>query len=183
MKNQKTHFVILGLLTIEPLTGYEIKKLIEKSIQHFWSESNGQIYPALKSLVTEGFITLKDKQQKGKKVSHLYSITIKGRGELKKWLRETSEQKNLHRDEELLRLFFGKNASEEESIELLKTREKRIKEKLDQYALVQKELKTLTHYPHHLYWSLSLKNGISHAKAELQWCRESIKTLKTQGQS
>ena len=41
---------ILGVLGFCPMSGYDVKKLIERSIAHFWNESYGQIYPILNRL-------------------------------------------------------------------------------------------------------------------------------------
>ena len=46
---RQTDYVILGLLAERPLSGYQIKKIIDIRFQFFWSESFGQIFPALKS--------------------------------------------------------------------------------------------------------------------------------------
>jgi DNA-binding PadR family transcriptional regulator len=181
MKKQKTKFVILGLLTFKPLSGYDIKKLIDTTISHFWSESNGQLYPTLKLLLQENFIILEKKEQKGKKISHLYSITENGRASLETWLKENTERKSIHRDEELLKLFFGKNTTPATCIELLEKREKRIKEKFEKYVLIQRDLEKLKDSPHHLYWILNLNNGICDAEAELKWCQESIQALRQKG--
>jgi hypothetical protein len=40
-----TPYAILGLLSIEPMSGYDIRANLEESLAHFWSESYGQIYP------------------------------------------------------------------------------------------------------------------------------------------
>ncbi len=178
MKNQKTTFLILGLLSIDALTGYEMKKLMEESISHFWSESNGQLYPALSQLKKDQLIELSDTQHKGKQISHRYAITSKGRAALEQWLGESTEMKLLQRDEELLKLFFGKNASYTTSIELLKKRQQRVQKKLDQFLAIHKEIEQYTDSPHYLYWLLSLKNGICRAEAEVQWCQESIQTIQ-----
>jgi DNA-binding PadR family transcriptional regulator len=180
VKNQKTQFVILGLLTIEPLSGYDIKKFIDKSISHFWSESNGQLYPALNQLVQKNLIVLEERQQTGKKVSHLYSITDDGRAALKKWLDEAAEKKSTHRDEELLKLFFGKNSSSKTSIDLLRKRASRVQEKLKKYQEIRDEIKKYSHSPHHRFWSLNVNNGIYHAEVELRWCQESIQMLEVE---
>jgi len=179
MKKQKTPFVILGLLTIEPMSGYEIKKFISTSIGHFWAESNGQIYPSLRQLVREKFIVLVEKQQKGKQESHLYSITKEGQKALEQWLEETTDGKSIHRDEELLKLFFGKSSTSRGCIALLKKREERIKKTLDQYEEIQEGLKKHARSPHALYWNLTVRNGICHAKAELRWCQEAQSALKS----
>lgn len=182
MKNQKTKFVILGLLTIRPLSGYDIKKFIEQIICDFWAESNGQLYPALNQLVKDVYI-IEEKQQKGKKVSHLYSITDKGQEALETWLKENIERKITRRDEELLKLFFGMNSSYSTSIELLQKREARVRELLSKYEANQKELEHHTTSPHYPYWLITLNNGLCHIKAELQWCQDSIALLQKQGAS
>jgi PadR family transcriptional regulator, regulatory protein AphA len=58
--------VLLGLLTIAPMSGYDLGQLIRDSIHHFWNESFGQIYPNLKQLAAGGFITGKIEKQKGR---------------------------------------------------------------------------------------------------------------------
>jgi PadR family transcriptional regulator AphA len=45
-----TPFAILGLLSIEPMSGYDIRRNLDESLSYFWSESYGQIYPSLKKL-------------------------------------------------------------------------------------------------------------------------------------
>ncbi|PCK18754.1 hypothetical protein CEY02_18370 [Bacillus pumilus] len=49
-----TTYAILGFLTADSKSGYEVKQLIDKSLHHFWKISYGQIYPALKFIVEEG---------------------------------------------------------------------------------------------------------------------------------
>ncbi|EDK32634.1 Conserved hypothetical protein [Clostridium kluyveri DSM 555] len=55
--------VILGLLNGEPLTGYEIKKIIQNTPFMYWSENNNQIYKAFVELLDEGFVTKKVQHQ------------------------------------------------------------------------------------------------------------------------
>ena len=181
MENRKTKFVILGLLSIEPLSGYDIKKFIDRSISHFWSESNGQLYPTLNKLLNEKLIALDRIEQKGKKVSHLYSITDQGRSALESWLAEKTKGKSTHRDEDLLKLFFGKNASPEVCLELLQYRQKRVEAKLEEYREIQEEIKKYASSSHYRFWLFNLKNGLYQAEAELRWCNECIQELKDGG--
>ncbi|MFW6201785.1 MAG: hypothetical protein ACOC8B_04355 [Gemmatimonadota bacterium] len=46
-RGSRTRYVLLGVLAGGPKTGYEIKRMIDESIGHFWSESYGRIYPGL----------------------------------------------------------------------------------------------------------------------------------------
>lgn len=52
----KTRFVLLGLLQEEQLTGYELKKIIDRRMSFLGKDSYGQIYPELKLLMEEGCI-------------------------------------------------------------------------------------------------------------------------------
>src|ERR1035438_5960227 len=98
--------VLLGLLTIEPMSGYDLGQTIRGSIGHFWNESYGQIYPNLKKLAAEGFVVSKTEKQKGKPDRRIYSITKKGQERLANWL-AVPPQPEIARNELLLKLFFG----------------------------------------------------------------------------
>ena len=57
---KKIDCVILGLLSHEELTGYEIKKRMDTTLKYFWSASYGSIYPALNDLVNRGLATKRE---------------------------------------------------------------------------------------------------------------------------
>ena len=52
-----TGHVVLGMLAMEPRSGYDIKQLADVSTRHFWAISYGQIYPELRRLLAAGLIT------------------------------------------------------------------------------------------------------------------------------
>jgi DNA-binding PadR family transcriptional regulator len=109
----KTKYLILGLLSVEPLSGYEIKKIVDTRFSFFWSESFGQIYPQLKKLNEEGLIketTLNEIDNN--RIIKKYSITDNGIYELKQWLAEPVE-KEIVRYEILLKMYFSNNISPE----------------------------------------------------------------------
>jgi hypothetical protein len=112
-----------------------------------------------------------------KKMSITYAITSQGELELQQWMREKDE-KSVHRDEKLLKLFFGKNIPVSECIQLLKNREKKLQENLAEYLLIKDRIQSDSSSLHHIYWLLTVKNGICSAETEIKWCRESIKTLE-----
>ena len=110
----KTQYAILGALSIQPMSGYEIKKMMAGSTNYFWSESNGQIYPTLAKLAKAKLVTIEE-QMTGSKQRKVYSLTKSGKNSLQQWLRESVEY-SPQRDELLLKLFFGKNISPKISI-------------------------------------------------------------------
>src|SRR5271157_4244369 len=101
--------VLLGLLTIEPMSGYDLGLNIRASVGHIWNESYGQIYPNLKRLAAEGLVASKTERQKGKPDRHIYSITKEGRKRFAEWL-AVPPQPEIPRNEMLLKLFFGAQA-------------------------------------------------------------------------
>ena len=38
----KTPYAILGMLSIEPMSGYDIRQIMRNSTANFWSESDGK---------------------------------------------------------------------------------------------------------------------------------------------
>ena len=86
-RERKIDMVILGLLSHEDLTGYDIKKRIDGAISFFWKGSFGNIYPALKDMEASGMIQKKAATEGGReKIS--YHITSTGKKVLKEWLKE-----------------------------------------------------------------------------------------------
>jgi DNA-binding PadR family transcriptional regulator len=105
---------MLGLLDDGPMTGYEIKQFFRKVIQHFWSVSDGQLYPTLKRMHEDGLISLKVVQQKGTANKHVYSITEKGRDQFNEWLREPVMKFEELKEPFVLKVFFFSKLSREE---------------------------------------------------------------------
>src|SRR2546428_11912841 len=81
-----SRYAILGVLSRRPMSGYDVKKLIDRSIAHFWSESYGQIYPILNRLAAEGLAERRRERQRGQPGRHVYSLTSEGRAGLLPWL-------------------------------------------------------------------------------------------------
>ena len=104
--------VLLGLLAIESMSGYDLGQMIRGSVRHFWNESYGQIYPNLKELARGGFVRCKTERQRGKPDRRVYSITEKGRERLREWL-AVPPQPEIPRNELLLKLFFGQQVDAE----------------------------------------------------------------------
>jgi PadR family transcriptional regulator AphA len=112
-----TAYVILGMLNLEPRSGYEIKAQVEDTTRFFWAASYGQIYPELKRLEKAGLIEGTSSPQGGRKRT-IFEITASGRDELRRWLQTPPETCEL-RDEGLLKLFFSDAAEPEDAARTL----------------------------------------------------------------
>jgi len=84
--------VILGLLNREPLTGYEIKKILQSTPFMYWSGNNNQVYKAFAELLDEGFVTKEVQHQQGLPTKNIYTITEEGQKELNSWLLAVTEE-------------------------------------------------------------------------------------------
>jgi len=100
-----TAYVILGMVSREPRSGYEIKALVDDTTRFFWAASYGQIYPELKRLSEAGLLDGQD-EPRGERKRTIYAITADGEDELKGWLRRPPETFEM-REEGLLKLFFA----------------------------------------------------------------------------
>lgn len=69
----------LGLLTQNDASGYEIKKIFEGPLQHFFDASYGSIYPALNRLTEDGLVRCTEQPQDKRPDKKVYSITPAGR--------------------------------------------------------------------------------------------------------
>lgn len=95
---------VLGALSVEPMSGSAIRESIRDVLGHFWSESYGQIHPALTQLERQRFV---DRRHGARAGSSLYSLTDAGRTRLRELL-ASPIQTSPHRNGLLLRLFFGR---------------------------------------------------------------------------
>lgn len=173
---KKIDYVILGLLSHEELTGYEIKKRMDTTLKYFWSASYGSIYPALGDLVNRGLAT-KREDTENKRNKLIYTITDDGRNYLKEWLALPVEKDEL-RYETLLKLFFGNDQGTEQALLHIKTFEEKIKKELLNLLGAEQVLKScLDDDSTHKYYLLTVQFGIKTYRAYLEWCKEAKKLL------
>src|SRR5688500_9951732 len=116
-RENKTRYVVLGLLSTGPKSGYDISKEVHAAIRHFWRESFGQIYPMLSRLCDEGLVG-RTTADNGARARHVYRITAAGRTELENWLPEPTEPESI-RLELLLTLYYGSISTPDDMIRLV----------------------------------------------------------------
>ena len=169
--------VLLGLLAIEPMSGYDLGLTIRQSVGHFWNESYGQIYPNLKKLANEGFVTCKTERQRGKPNRRIYSITEKGRERLTKWL-AVPPQPEIPRNEMLLKLFFGEQVP---AAILIRYVERMAEERRALLAVLERaereEIDKNQHYPGAPYWKMAAHFGQMEMRVHLRWAEETLAVL------
>jgi DNA-binding PadR family transcriptional regulator len=173
----KTAYAILGLLSVEPMSGYDIRRNLEESVSHFWSESYGQIYPVLKRLEAQRLIAPVKRASATIRRKRVYTLTSRGQTTLRNWLAEPPKRQP-PRNELLLKIFFGRLAPPgaiAEHIRQLQIEQERLIATLEQ---IEQQLKTeRSHHPDLPYWLLTLSAGTERSKALLEWSRQAHQVM------
>ncbi len=170
----KTQYAILGMLSISPMSGYEMRKRMNESTNHFWSESSGQLYPTCNKL-EQAKLAKCTVENIGAKQRKTYSITPKGKRHLRDWLKQEITSPT-HRNELLLKLFFGSECANQHNINHLLDKKRNCEKELKTYAGIKEKLSKSTN-KRAPYWLITLNYGIKTTQAELAWCNETLKTL------
>ncbi len=175
-RERKIDMVILGLLSHEDLTGYDIKKRIDGAISFFWKGSFGNIYPALKDMENRGLIIKRDTSSGGRE-RITYHITPEGQQTLKKWLSDGQAGNEL-RYETLLKLFFGGAEEKEVTLRNIELFEGEIRQELKLLKAYGETLEKQLDVEDHIYYYLTVSFGIDTYEAYLKWCTRAKKMLK-----
>ncbi len=118
-------YAILGLLSWKPLSGYDLKKIISNTEVFYWSGNNNQIYKSLIQLYQDGMVSQQVQQQESLPAKKIYSITEKGRAELRNWVLSTAEIPEF-RSTFLIQLAWADQLTDEEFDSLLANYEEEI---------------------------------------------------------
>ena len=173
---KKMDYVLLGLLSHESMTGYEIKKRLDTALRFFWGGSYGSIYPTLNQLEKEGKVTKEDASSNGReKIS--YSITEYGKDSLKEWLRKPVEKDEL-RYETLLKLFLGNETGMEGAKEHIERFEEKCKSELFILNMFAENLGKYLEDDTHKHYYLTVKFGIKTYESYLEWCQEAKEQIR-----
>ena len=168
MKDNNAKYVLLGLLSHTPMTGYDVKKSVATRMSYFWDLSFGQIYPTLKELEKTGQITRKVENNEHGPTRKIYTITEQGIKELQTWLAKPAK-KEVHKYEFLLKLIFGDQATPElnlKHIQEFKARNQRILENLNLFEASLKPVLNESESHYHMLLTISLGKSISQTSVE-----------------
>jgi DNA-binding PadR family transcriptional regulator len=174
---KKIDYVILGLLSHESLTGYDIKQRMDSGLSLFWGASYGSIYPTLNLLLKNGLITSENVSQ-NKRDKIQYTITPNGKEKLLEWLKLPVEKDEI-RYETLLKLFFAGDNTAKSTVEHLEAFETKIKKELQMLQFFAQNLEHVKEQDDaHLYYLLTIKFGIQTYEGYLKWCKEAKAEIK-----
>lgn len=169
-----THFAILGLLRIKPMSAYELVKFSKESIGLFWNESYGHIHKSIKQLELEGFVSVVEEAETGRR-KIVYGVTQQGCDQLDSWLALPPEE-SVMRNELLMKLFV----SDERHIPQLVTfleEELEASERLTAMLAGIKASVPSRESKQVQLWLLTLDYGERYLRMTIEWCQHALESL------
>ena len=171
---------VLGFLGYSGFTGYDLKKVFDASIRHFWGADRSQIYRTLAQLEKRGLAKAETVPQDGKPAKKIYRITEVGRTAFRQWLSSPLPPNEI-RDASLIQMFFAADLPDETVIELLSARVAGFRTRLRHYEAIQVIEETDYRAPSDreaFFWSLTLEQGIRSIQASLAWLEHVIARIE-----
>lgn len=172
---------ILGLLNYSEMSGYEIMTTFRDSLQFFWTANVSQIYRELHSLKEKGLVQDRKVEQRGKPDKNVFTITERGKAELRDWLRR--EEYGKRNFGLLMKTFFAGELSAADNLERFRhlkeeceqvlARLSRMEPILDQYTPVLGDQEEKA-----LYWKMTISFGQKYTRLLVDWCEECMDELR-----
>ena len=160
-----TEGVVLGLLSEQERSGYDLLKRAERSVAHMWAPAKSQLYAVLPRLVAAGLATRRDVRQTGRPDKQVYKLTRAGRAAVREWL-ETAPPKSW--DELLLKVFFAKLCSPPALLRQLDDYEAHQRGMLAEYEAIR---------PATRHGALTLEYGLELVPVRLAWLEKARREL------
>ena len=168
---------ILGIISLEPVSGYDIRKIFRETPMGHFSTSPGAIYPALKRLEKSGLIKGQIERKIILRPKRTYTLTFKGRKTLKEMLAQPVTHQDIvwRLEEMMLRFaFIGNILGREQSLRFLKELASRIAEYI---PILQKNL-AVQRKLNNINGGYALEQGIAKYRATARWARRVIKDFE-----
>jgi DNA-binding PadR family transcriptional regulator len=169
-----TEAALLGLLRKRPMSGYDLRKEVEKSVGYFWAPAKTQIYATLPKLVEAGHATDEKVVQDARPDKTIYSITDAGREALRDWIENAPLDAGQGRNLILLKVYFGSAADTETLLRQLRER----REDAERLRAELEELDAIPGARDDPFQTLTRRWGLEYAEALLRWTEEAERELE-----
>jgi PadR family transcriptional regulator AphA len=181
---------LLALLEAGPLTGYELAKQFDKSVDYVWHAQHSQIYTELRKLESLHMVSA-DEQPRGSSataVKRAYRLAPDGAAELARWVAEI-EPKVPHRDPwHVKSLYLEYTSLDQARAQLLAHRAhwQQVRDRYEAHAqqiarrdtvLIRRRLAKAPEDAHEAitaYKLLTYRSLIEHARVEVAWADEGL---------
>ena len=164
-----TAYVVLGLVAIRPMTGYELTGFAERSIGNFFPLTRSHIYSELERLGRLGLLEATEIAQETAPTKRVHQVTPAGSDTLQRWLEGAMMSQGRSRNLFLVRIFFGDRTTPEHLTKLLDEFETAARFRRDQMAMI---VEKLADRPASVFRRSTAIFGLRHEEANLEWVAE-----------
>jgi DNA-binding PadR family transcriptional regulator len=166
---------LLGVLSLHPMSGYDIENFVVEHLSYFWRESYGQIYPALQNMADSNLVRIRVPDAQPDR--QIFELTDSGRAELTRWLGDTPQTPSF-RVEIVLKMFFGRLAQLADLLRHVEVLRQRHTQAVQKYAEVEKWLRReKAGDPNLPFWLISVDYGRRYSNFLLEWCDATVTSL------
>jgi PadR family transcriptional regulator, regulatory protein AphA len=170
---------LLGLLSVRPMSGYEIGRHFDRALAPWWDAPRTQIYPKLRELEGRGLVEHEYVVQHSKPNKRVYTLTPTGLERLREWLRDGVRWVEM-RHHMMMRLFLGNVLPAEELRRLLSDYRDRTAAWAGELRQIETKFKPSLSGPYGrtvLFELLSLRHLIAMAELEITGATEALSAL------
>jgi DNA-binding PadR family transcriptional regulator len=169
-----TENAVLTVLTVETqwvaLSGYDLLKIVERTVGYLWKPTKSHLYAVLPRLVERGLATRKAAPGERGPERQLYRVTPKGERLARAWLEEP-----VPGDPDLFRLkvFYGGLQSREALVA-------HYRRHLEERRAALEELLSIPNdrQGHNYFHFFLLRLGIESARLDIRWAEDALKELE-----
>jgi DNA-binding PadR family transcriptional regulator len=115
-----TSYAILGLLTRQPMSRYDLAQLVQRTIAHFWTIAKSQVYRELDRLEELGYVRGTEVRQKSLPDKRVYRLTAAGESAFDAWLQVPDAERTHFRSACLVKVFFANRMPSKTYVQLLR---------------------------------------------------------------
>jgi DNA-binding PadR family transcriptional regulator len=174
---------LLGLLDHRPMTGYDLKKMLDHPIGFFWVAQMSQIYRELNKLEEKGLVKSEIEPQEKRPDRKVYQITKEGQETFLHWLNKFPNRlSELYRSRFLMRIFFSSRIKLEELAFEIMRYKKEIEKQLKYLSKVEQWIKDYSREKKFkedaFYWNLIVKKEYRSIAAGMEWADECLQLIE-----
>jgi PadR family transcriptional regulator, regulatory protein AphA len=169
-----TSNAILGLLSIAPMSGYDLFSAVDRSVSRFWPISKSQVYAELAKLEPAGLIEGAEVAQDRLPDKKIFRLTEAGENALDEWLDHADFGEPQLRAQFLLKMFFGHRRSPKATVDLLDGVRADAERDADEYTAF---VELLSADPEAVYARVVALFALRMAEATAAWAAEARELL------
>lgn len=186
-------YALLAVLTVEPMTGYDLSKLFQQSVSHVWNAPDSQIYPELRRMEKDHLVVGKEVAWGPKGRKRQYTISAEGLHAFRQWMNEPVTYMP-ERDPAHLKAAYLEWATPEGARSILEAHLEHYENKLADWAVKHQEIESISNellskrlhafpasdHQKIIAFKLFTYDGLMNkARLEISWARDGLEILSS----